>query len=84
MQVSERQTEILGLLQKGLTNKDIGRQLGLSPNTVRDHISVLLLRNGLTGRAALAAWHVSKTLALRTSVASPAPPAPPATTPLQM
>lgn len=62
MRASERQTEILGLLQEGLTNKEIGLQLGLSPNTVRDHISVLLRRNGLTGRAALAAWHVSKTL----------------------
>jgi DNA-binding NarL/FixJ family response regulator len=63
MQASERQTEILGQLQKGLTNKEIGLQLGLSPNTVRDHISVLLRRNGLTGRAALATLHVRRMLA---------------------
>ncbi|MBP6006149.1 MAG: response regulator transcription factor [Rhodoferax sp.] len=36
-QLSEREREVLGLIMEGLTNKDIGRALGLSPRTVETH-----------------------------------------------
>lgn len=51
---------MLGLLQHGLTNKEIGQVLGISPHTVRDHISGMLARYGFKGRAALAALYISK------------------------
>ncbi len=36
-QLSEREREVLGLIVAGLTNKDIGRALNLSPRTVETH-----------------------------------------------
>jgi two-component system, LuxR family, response regulator FixJ len=37
MQLSEREREVLGLIVSGLTNKEIGRALDVSPRTVEAH-----------------------------------------------
>lgn len=55
MQLSPRELQIVTLLQTGISNKEIGLALGLSPHTVRDHISAMLQRFGVGSRAALAA-----------------------------
>ena len=39
--LSEREREVLGLICAGLTNKEVGRALGLSPRTVETHGSPL-------------------------------------------
>ena len=36
-QLSEREREVLGLIVEGLTNKEIGRAMALSPRTVETH-----------------------------------------------
>ena len=54
MKLSTRESQIVGLIQLGLRNKEIGLDLGISAHTVRDHISKMLVRHGLNGRAALA------------------------------
>jgi len=40
--LSQRQREVLLLLCEGLPNKLIGRQLGVSDNTVKSHVASLL------------------------------------------
>lgn len=37
--ITRREHEVLGLLAAGLSNKDIARRLGLSPNTVKTHVA---------------------------------------------
>jgi DNA-binding CsgD family transcriptional regulator len=37
--VSEREHEVLGLLAEGLSNKEIGERLFVSPNTVKTHLA---------------------------------------------
>lgn len=63
MRLSVREAQILDLLQRGLTNKEIGQELRLSPYTVRDQISAMLVRYNLNGRTALTAFHAQKTFA---------------------
>lgn len=53
--LSERQREILDLCRARLSNKEIGRRLGISDNTVRSHLAMLFRRFGVSNRAALAA-----------------------------
>jgi DNA-binding NarL/FixJ family response regulator len=40
--LTPRQCEVLDLLHKGLSNKQIARQLSLSDNTVRRHVQDIL------------------------------------------
>jgi DNA-binding NarL/FixJ family response regulator len=45
-----RQTEVLALLAEGLTNKEIGRRLGISPATVKIHVARLISGLGAVNR----------------------------------
>lgn len=57
MQPTPRETQILDLLLYGRTNKEIAIVLGISPHTVRDHLSQLMLRYRVPSRCALAALY---------------------------
>jgi DNA-binding NarL/FixJ family response regulator len=50
IQLSERETEILGLMARGLTNADIARELFLSEGTVRNYASNLFSKLGVSDR----------------------------------
>lgn len=52
-QLSEREREVLGLIVEGLTNKEIGRALGLSPRTVETHRANLFAKLQVTSLAHL-------------------------------
>jgi DNA-binding CsgD family transcriptional regulator len=57
MAVSPRQREIMLLLARGLSDKEIAARLQVSPHTVRTHLQRLYAQHGLRNRAeAAATW----------------------------
>lgn len=52
-QLSDREREVLGLIVAGLTNKEIGRALDLSPRTVETHRANLFAKLGAESLAQL-------------------------------
>lgn len=58
--LSERQLEVLQLIAQGKTNKEIAQDLGLSPFTVRLHVSAMFRSLGVTTRAAAVTKGVSE------------------------
>ena len=55
--VTPRETEVLGLVSAGLSNKDIAARLYLSHRTVEKHIESLLRKTGARSRTQLATAH---------------------------
>ncbi|EKF20477.1 LuxR C-terminal-related transcriptional regulator [Nitratireductor pacificus] len=53
--LTQRQVEVLHLLSRGLSNKEIGLELEISPFTARVHVSAVLKALGVTTRSAAAA-----------------------------
>lgn len=49
-ELTAREQEVLGLVAKGLTNKDIARVLGFTPRTAKAHVANLLEKLGVTDR----------------------------------
>jgi NarL family two-component system response regulator LiaR len=56
--LTERQRDILALLVADLSNTEIAQRLALSPYTIRNQISEILLRLGVSSRAAAVALAV--------------------------
>ena len=54
--LSAREAEVLTLVAKGLTNRDVARQLVISEKTVASHVSHIFTKLGLTSRAAATAY----------------------------
>lgn len=52
-QLSEREREVLGLIVEGLTNKEMGRALQVSPRTVETHRANLFAKLGVESLAQL-------------------------------
>jgi DNA-binding CsgD family transcriptional regulator len=52
--LTAREAQIVSALSEGMTNKEIARRLGLSPNTVRNQIANLSTKVGARSRAQLA------------------------------
>ena len=48
--LTERETDVLRLLALGLANKQIGRELGISEDTVKTHVSRVLAKLGAQSR----------------------------------
>lgn len=52
--LSERERQIAALIARGLKNKDIGRELGISENTVKRHLQSIFNKTGARDRLELA------------------------------
>ena len=52
--LTDRQREIVRWVAQGLSNKEIGRHLGISPTTVKTHLHNIFERAGINGRQQLA------------------------------
>ncbi|MFN9031971.1 MAG: response regulator transcription factor [Betaproteobacteria bacterium] len=50
-----REVDVARRLAQGKSNKTIARELGISPHTVRDHVSELLHKSGVDRRTRLLA-----------------------------
>jgi PAS domain S-box-containing protein len=51
-----REREVLGLMCEGLDNDDIGSRLGLSSNTVRNHVASIYSKLDVHSRSAAIVW----------------------------
>jgi DNA-binding CsgD family transcriptional regulator len=54
-ELSPREEEIVRLVQRGLSNRDIARELTISPNTVKTHLRAIFDKSGFRTRVALIA-----------------------------
>ncbi|ANN18340.1 hypothetical protein SD37_23695 [Amycolatopsis orientalis] len=58
--LTKRETEIAGLIAKGLTNRDIAAELVISQRTVSTHVEHILTKLGFGNRAQIAVWVVGR------------------------
>jgi len=68
-----RQREIVRWAAQGMSNKQIARQLGISPETVKTHLHHVFQRGGVHGRMALLAAHRDDAVATLVADASLTP-----------
>lgn len=50
--LTDREGEVLALLVQGLSNNEIGEELGVSPHTVKNHLRSIYSKLGVTSRTA--------------------------------
>lgn len=56
VELTRRESEVLGLVRQGLANKQIARRLGISERTVKAHLTSTFQRIGVTDRTQAALW----------------------------
>lgn len=60
--ITEREQEVLNLIARGLTNREIGEKLHIAENTVKNHVRSILDKLHLANRAQAAAYAVQSQL----------------------
>ena len=58
-QLTARETEVLGLIGRGLRNAEVARDLGIAETTVAGYIKAVYRKLGISSRAE-AAWHATR------------------------
>jgi len=62
VQLTKREDDVLRQLANGLTNKEIAQSLGISYETVKEHVQHILRKVGVTDRTQAAVWAVRNQL----------------------
>jgi DNA-binding NarL/FixJ family response regulator len=62
VQLTKREGEVLKQLALGLTNKEIAQSLGISYETVKEHVQHILQKLSVTDRTQAAVWAVRRNL----------------------
>jgi predicted ATPase/DNA-binding CsgD family transcriptional regulator len=57
--LTRRELEIVALLAEGLTNKEIAKQLVISPRTAETHVDHILGKTGFRTRSQVAGWYAA-------------------------
>ncbi len=52
--LSAREAQVMGLVERGMKNKDIAEQLGIAAGTVKIHVKHIFAKTGIRGRYGLA------------------------------
>ena len=60
--LTKRESEVLKQLAFGLTNKEIAQSLGISYETVKEHVQHILRKIGVSDRTQAAVWAVRNNL----------------------
>ncbi len=60
--LTQRELQVLRHIALGLSNKEIGRSLGISVETVKEHVQNILRKIAVTDRTQAAVWSVRKGL----------------------
>ena len=60
VKLSPRESDVLALVAKGMTNPEIAHQLGVSDNTVRFHMRNIFEKLGVNNRTEAAAWFLKQ------------------------
>jgi DNA-binding NarL/FixJ family response regulator len=76
-----RELDVLQLIARGLSNKDIGRLLGIGEGTVKTHVKAILAKLGESTRIGAIAEALRRGLLPGEAPALPAPPLPAASAP---
>ncbi|MCH7520475.1 MAG: response regulator transcription factor [Candidatus Marinimicrobia bacterium] len=58
--LTNRETQVLRHVALGLSNKEIGRSLGISIETVKEHVQNILRKIGVSDRTQAAVWAVRR------------------------
>lgn len=58
--LTRREREVVAEVAKGSSNKQIGETLGISTETVKEHVSNALRKLGVENRSGLCAWHMKQ------------------------
>ncbi len=60
--LTPREIEVLDLLAQGLTNRDIGKRLGLATGTINHHVHHIIRKLSVSNRTQAAAWAIRQRL----------------------
>ena len=71
--LTRRETDVLGLLVGGLSDREIAARLGISPKTVEKHVGAVLRKTGTAGRTAAVVHALERGWLVRTFRTRPLP-----------